>query len=159
MSEDRPEGPRRWIARGYTLVEDVYIGLGLLLTALVLTLLVTSAIDAARTLAGGATLAGLIGVLDRALLVLLIVELLYTVQVSFREHALAPEPFLLIGLISAIRRVLLLTAQIGEAPDKGEANLNVLILEMAVLAGLILALAFALHFVRRSGSIKAQRRE
>jgi uncharacterized membrane protein (DUF373 family) len=41
------------------------------------------------------------------LLILLIVELLYTVQVSFREHAVMPEPFLLVGLIAAIRRVLL----------------------------------------------------
>ena len=30
------------------------------------------------------------------LLVLLVVELLYTVQVSFREHKLLPEPFLLV---------------------------------------------------------------
>lgn len=37
-----------------------------------------------------------------------------------RLHALAPEPFLLVGLISAIRRVLLLTAQLGE-PHEGAA--------------------------------------
>jgi hypothetical protein len=44
-------------------------------------------------------------------LILLVIELLYTVQVSFREHGLIPEPFLLVGLIAAIRRVLVLTAE------------------------------------------------
>ena len=37
----------------------------------------------------------IIALLDRVLLVVMLVELLYTVQVSFREHALVPEPFLI----------------------------------------------------------------
>ena len=45
----------------------------------------------------GAPLTGVINLLDRTLLVLMLVELLYTVQVSFREHALLPEPFLVLG--------------------------------------------------------------
>jgi hypothetical protein len=44
--------------------------------------------------------AAVIGLLDRLLLGLMTIELLYTVQVSFREHALAPEPFLVVGLVS-----------------------------------------------------------
>ena len=44
----------------------------------------------------------------------MIVEILYTVQVSFREHALIPEPFLIVGLIAGIRRVLVLTAEFGD---------------------------------------------
>ena len=43
-------------------------------------------------------------------IILLIVGLLYTVQVSLLGQALAPEPFLLGGLISVIRRVLILFA-------------------------------------------------
>lgn len=42
---------------------------------------------------------------DRILRILLVVELLYTVQVSFREHGLIPEPFLLVGPMAAIRRI------------------------------------------------------
>jgi hypothetical protein len=45
-----------------------------------------------------------ISLLDRLLLTLMIVELLYPVQVSFREHTLVPEPFLLVGLVAATRR-------------------------------------------------------
>ncbi len=96
---------RVWVARAFTGVEDVvYISLGLLLTASALTLLVTGVIDFGQNVAAGKP--HIIELLDRILLILLVVELLYTVQVSFREHALVPEPFLLVGLISAIRRVL-----------------------------------------------------
>ncbi|MEP7131675.1 MAG: hypothetical protein ABI914_00835 [Acidobacteriota bacterium] len=31
---------------------------------------------------------------------LMIIEFLYTVKVSFQEHALVPEPFLVVGLIA-----------------------------------------------------------
>jgi hypothetical protein len=96
----------------------VYIGLGLLLAGSALSLLVTSAIEFVQSVRAGASLASMVVLLDRILLTLLVVELLYTVQVSFREHALAPEPFLLIGLIAAIRRVLLLTAKFGELHEQ-----------------------------------------
>src|SRR5215813_14018709 len=103
---ERPSASRTWIARGFTLVEDVvYVGLGLLLTALVLAIIVGAAADAVGNVARLGSTASVIAFLDRVLLALLVVELLYTLQVSFREHALAPEPFVLVGLISAIRRV------------------------------------------------------
>ena len=46
----------------------------------------------------------------------MIVEILYTLQVSFREHTLVAEPFLIVGLIAAIRRVLILTAEFSNPP-------------------------------------------
>src|SRR5262245_2767876 len=102
------------IARTFTMVEDgVYICLGALLTVSAITLLVTGVFDFGESL-----VAGKARLLDRILLILLIVELLYTVQVSFREHALLPEPFLLVGLIAAIRRVLVLTAEFAEVDKK-----------------------------------------
>jgi uncharacterized membrane protein (DUF373 family) len=148
----RPE-PRTWIARAFTIVEDVvYIGLGVLLTALVLTLLVNGFIHFGKTLLEDSRSTNFIELLDRILLILLIVELLYTVQVSFREHALVPEPFLLVGLISAIRRVLVLTAEFGEKMHaKSEEVTETLMIELAVLTVLILALVFSLVLLRKKG--------
>src|SRR5262249_59693550 len=152
----RPE-PRTWIARAFTIVEDVvYIGLGVLLTALVLTLLVNGFIHFGKTLLEDSWSTSFIELLDRVLLILLIVELLYTVQVSFREHALIPEPFLLVGLISAIRRVLVLTAEFGEF--RTEVGAQQFVIELAVLTVLIVALVASLVFLRKSGaSIAAHR--
>jgi len=69
--------------------------------------------------------ASIIGLLDQLLLVLLIVELLYTVHVSFREHVLTAPPFLLVALIAAVRRILVLTAEaktVMEARPKRSAR-------------------------------------
>jgi uncharacterized membrane protein (DUF373 family) len=158
MANQQPVGPngtnrapaRTWIARAFTAVEDVvYIGLGLLLAGSALSLLATSVINFGQGLVTGK--ARPVELLDRILLILLIVELLYTVQVSFREHALVPEPFLLVGLISAIRRVLVLTAEFGELSDKtGDAAKN-FVMELAVLTVLIIALVFSLFLLRKRG--------
>jgi uncharacterized membrane protein (DUF373 family) len=143
---------RNWVARCFTAVEDVvYIGLGLVLAAAAVVLLGTAAVGFARSVASGSLAVGSVELLDRALLVLLIVELLYTVQVSFREHALVPEPFLLVGLIAAVRRVLVLTAAF-ELRGKSDIEVQHFIIELAVLTGLILALAVSLMLLRKQGA-------
>jgi uncharacterized membrane protein (DUF373 family) len=142
---------RNWIARAFTLVEDiVYIGLGLLLTVSAFKVLITGAVDFGTSV--WEEKGGTIRLLDRMLLILLIVELLYTVQVSFREHTLVPEPFLLVGLISAIRRVLVLTAEFGELTEKTEAASQHFLLELLVLTVLILALTASLLLLRKGGA-------
>jgi uncharacterized membrane protein (DUF373 family) len=154
-----PSDPRSWIARAFTLVEDiVYIALGILLTGCAVKLLATGFIDFAEK--ARAREFTIVVLLDRILLILLVVELLYTVQVSFREHALVPEPFLLVGLISAIRRVLLLTAEFGDLREKSpDAAPHLMpdafqhfVIELGVLTVLILALAISLVLLRKAGS-------
>jgi uncharacterized membrane protein (DUF373 family) len=142
---------RAWIARAFTATEDVvYIGLGLLLASSALTLLVTGVIDFGQSVVAGK--ASIIDLIDRVLLILLIIELLYTVQVSFREHALVPEPFLLVGLISAIRRVLVLTAEFNGLHQKTASISQQFVIELAVLTVLILALAIPLVLLRKSSA-------
>jgi uncharacterized membrane protein (DUF373 family) len=133
-------------------VEDViYIGLGLILAATAIFLLVTGVVTFLQGVATEPLSAGIIGLLDRILLMLLIVELMYTVQVSFREHAPASEPILLVGLISAIRRVLVVTAEFGEGRERTEAAHEHFVVELAGLTVLLLALAMALVLVRPKG--------
>jgi len=92
---------RERVAQTFTLVEDiVYVGLGVLLAGSVAVLLVNVGIAFWRNVAGGAFADGVIALLDQMLLILMIVELLYTVQVSFREHVLVPEPFLIVGAMA-----------------------------------------------------------
>jgi uncharacterized membrane protein (DUF373 family) len=159
--EKAPESETRdWIARAFTVVEDVvYLGLGVLLAGLVIGMLVHGFIDLGHSVVRLSVGEQVIALLDKALLVLLIVEVLYTVQVSFREHAIAPEPFILVGLISVIRRVLVLTAEIGELDDRATEGLRWMIIELAVLGLLIVALAGALALLRsrRNQPVTAER--
>jgi uncharacterized membrane protein (DUF373 family) len=53
-----------------------------------------------------------LAVLDEALLLFIVAELLHTVAIAVRHRgALNPEPFLVVGLVASIRRVLILTAE------------------------------------------------
>ncbi|MBA2585081.1 MAG: hypothetical protein H0U99_01180 [Chthoniobacterales bacterium] len=148
MTKDRPN--RAWVARIFTVVEDiVYLGLGLLLAGSSIALLVSCLILFGQNLMNGSLTTNIVALLDRVLLILLVVELLYTVQVSFREHGLIPEPFLLIGLIAGIRRVLLLTAEMAQVHDKPEAVFTHFIVELAVLTVMIVALVVSLVLLRK----------
>ncbi len=143
---------RTVISRAFTLVEDVvYIGIGVLLTFSALVLLVNGAVGLWRATIEGAPLPGVINLLDRTLLVLMLVELLYTVQVSFREHTLLPEPFLIVGLIAATRRILVVTAEFSVtgkdgAPDRFRNGM----LEIALLTLMTVALVASLLMLRRA---------
>src|ERR1017187_9770519 len=50
-------------------------------------------------------------VLDQLLVVLMLVEILHTVRISIHSHFLVTEPFLVVGLIASIRRVLVITLE------------------------------------------------
>ncbi len=152
------EVARGWVAGGFTLVEDVvYIGLGLLLAGSALVLLVGGVVTFVQSVSGNSFSQNAVMLLDRILLILLVVELLYTVQVSFREHALVPEPFLLVGLIAAIRRVLVLTAEFGQVKDHSAESFNHFFIELVILTGLILAVTISLVLLRRRNPTVAER--
>jgi uncharacterized membrane protein (DUF373 family) len=85
-------------------------------------------------------------VLDRVLLMFIIAELLYTLRlVTFRGRVLV-EPFLFIGLIAVVRRILVISAEADVRPG-GDTDF---LIQIGVLGGLALALALSIHLLRRS---------
>jgi phosphate starvation-inducible membrane PsiE len=150
----KPEALRLTIARGFTRVEDiVYIGLGVLLGLSAAALLVNVAIGLARSVLAGAPAQSVVDLLDRMLLILMIVELLYTVQVSFREHTLVPEPFLIVGLIAVTRRILVVTAQVATVFEKGDDRLfRSAMIELALLTVMVLVLVLSLRLLRKGAA-------
>ena len=146
----RGDEGREWVARAFTHVEDVvYVGVGVLLAACAISLLLTSGVGFVRGVAEGAVAGRIVGLLDQMLLVFMVVEILYTVQVSFREHALVPEPFLIVGLIAVIRRILVLTAEFGDLLQKGETVFRNAMLELGLLTVMVVALVVALVLLRK----------
>jgi len=152
MADKSAQPKRAWAARAFTVVEDiVYLGLGLLLAGSSLALLVSGIISFGQNLMARTLTGNVVPLLDRILLILLVVELLYTIQVSFREHGLIPEPFLLVGLIAAIRRVLVLTAEFAQVQNEPETVFKHFIIELVVLTALIVALVLSLVLLRKPG--------
>ena len=85
-------------------------------------------------------------VLNGALLVLMLVELAYTVMLSLRGIMLAVEPFLVVGLIATVRRMLVIT--IGEGTPQATQGSELLVLS-AVL-GVFVASIFLLNLRTRA---------
>lgn len=157
MARPTGEAARDWIARSFTHVEDVlYVALGVLLAAGALFLLVDATLMFVANLLAGTLAPRMVTLLDRVLLVLMFAEIIYTVQVSFREHVLVPEPFLVVGLIAAIRRVLVITAEIADV--KGGPEFNATMIELALLTALSLALVVSLTLLRRRATMPAAER-
>ncbi len=94
--------------------------------------------------------------IDRLLFVLMIVEILHTVRVSFRSGTLVCEPFLIVGLIASIRRVLVITLESTQANQPGKwsqesQNLfDSTMIELGVLGGLILIMVISIYLLRHS---------
>ena len=151
----QPGRLRLAIARGFTRVEDVlYIGLGVLLALSAAALLVATAAAYGKSVLTGATVPSIVSLLDRLLLILMIVELLYTVQVSFREHTLVPEPFLIVGLIAVTRRILVVTAEFATILEKGnDAAFRNAMYELGLLTAMIVALVISLRLLRKRGEV------
>src|SRR4030088_1585302 len=95
-------------------------------------------------------------ILDQLLLVLMLVEILHTVRISIRSHTLVTEPFLVVGLIASIRRMLVITLEAadltkdGKWASGGEAIFRASMIELGLLAALILVLGYSITLPRRS---------
>lgn len=125
----------------------IYYVVALALIIPIVMLFVSAAVSMLRVLEVG-VLQTVLVVLDRALLVFIFVELLDTIRITVRERgSIVAEPFLLVGLIAVVRRILLVTAQIEQAEDT-EAFQN-LLTELGVMAGFVIVLTTALYFTRR----------
>jgi len=94
-------------------------------------------------------------VLDQLLVVLMLVEILHTVRISIRSHFLVTEPFLVVGLIASIRRILVITleaANLTKAGSFSAENANIFrasMIELGLLGLLILGLVFSITLLRR----------
>ena len=98
-------------------------------------------------------------IIDRLLLVLMLVEILHTVRISIRSHVLVTEPFLIVGLIATIRRILVITleaanlTQLETWAKGGEAIFRASVIELGLLGILVLILVTAIYLLRRSPSV------
>ena len=148
--EEQSHPVRARVVQALSLVEDIiYSCLGIMLAIYAFTLLVRGFNDFLHIVAGPARSAQFVDLLDQVLLVLLVVELLYTVQISFREHGLVTEPFLVVALISVIRRVLVLTAQLPELAQASEEGFRHSLMELGLLTLMIVVLVASLIVMQR----------
>jgi len=152
-----------WALRAANLLENaesvvlVVIGVALVLVALLL--LYSSAYDLNEALHHGAAEieAKAVSILNTVLLVMMTMEIVYTVAITLKSHTLKAEPFLIIGVIAGIRRMLVITATSTAAAHPEE--FRNLLLELGLLAATVVALAGAIWILRYSAHRYAKTRQ
>jgi ABC-type anion transport system duplicated permease subunit len=158
MSDDeRGEGSRHtgWTSHAASLFSTlesvllVLIGVALVLVSVLL--LYSSMHDLNDAVHGGPTKieGNAISILNTVLLVMMTIEIVYTVAISLRSHTLDAEPFLIIGVIAGIRRMLVITATSTQVETQTGQFHNMLE-ELGLLAATVVALAAAISILRYS---------
>jgi hypothetical protein len=91
-----------------------------------------------------------IDILDSILLVMMTMEIVYTVTMSLESHKLNAEPFLIVGAIAAIRRMLVITAESTKVEAIAPEVFRNALLELGLLALTIILIALSIYILRRS---------
>src|SRR6202167_3038184 len=81
-----------------------------------------------------------ITVLDRVLLVLILIEIVHTVVLSLRSHRLVAQPFIIVGLVAVIRKILFVLS------GQKLVSTSVLALLIAMVAVFVLSLVLVNRF-------------
>ncbi|MEM2446419.1 MAG: phosphate-starvation-inducible PsiE family protein [Candidatus Bathyarchaeia archaeon] len=132
----------------------IYMAVGLLLVATAATVLFNAGQNFVISLVKGLLAKEVLHILDSLLLVLMLVEILHTVGISVRQHELTCEPFLIIGLIAAVRRILIITAEQSRLILEGNLEMfRAILLELAALSFMIFIIVLSLYLLRRRGGI------
>ncbi|MBN1827146.1 MAG: hypothetical protein JW958_12890 [Candidatus Eisenbacteria bacterium] len=132
-------------------IETILYGvIALLLIVACVAILGTAAVHFVSEIRSGNVVLGLVHLLEYLLLAFMAVELLYTVCVSLRTHKLSAEPFLIVGLVAAIRRILAVSVE-GSTYLHGDDLLKfrLALWEIALLTGSVLILVISIHVLRR----------
>ena len=149
-----PERPRpRGIAHYLALAERfVLIMIAIVLSVLAVLLLGAGVIALVQAVMTGSIRDQAIEILDTVLLVMMTMEIVYTVTLSLESHTLVAEPFLVIGAIAAIRRMLVITAESTKLEISNPDAFRNTLIELFLLAIIVVAMAASIYILRRSQS-------
>jgi uncharacterized membrane protein (DUF373 family) len=111
----------------------VSVAVGVVLIVLAATLAVSGVVGFIEEVRKHSVATAAIDLLDRVLLVLILVEIVHTVVLSLRAHRLAAQPFIVVGLVAVIRRILFLLSNENIIPTS----------ELALLIGMVVAFVAA----------------
>jgi uncharacterized membrane protein (DUF373 family) len=123
----------------------LYALVGILLVASAAVALAAIGYDLVRDLDDGA-LSAVAASLDGLLLVFILIELLGAVRATVAERQLLAEPFLIVGMIAAIKEMIVASLKAGDL--EGDQLIDAMV-EIGVLGGVVLLLAVASFLVRR----------
>jgi phosphate starvation-inducible membrane PsiE len=132
----------------------VLIVIGAVLVVLALLMLGSAVMAIVHSAQEGKVREEAIEILDSVLLVMMTMEIVYTVAISLEAHALVAEPFLIIGAIAAIRRMLVITATSTKDEHTDPAVFRNTLIELALLALIVVTMAVSIYTLRKADTLK-----
>ena len=87
---------------------------------------------------------------DRLLLALMFLEIMHTIQIIFGDefHLGCAEPFLLVGIIAFIRRMLIISLELSHGVKGGHEYFQDFMIETVVLGGMVFLFIVAVVLLR-----------
>ena len=152
----------RWLSDGlFSQIEHfVYVAIGALLAVTAGLALLEATVVLWHGLIDWSGSQAVFEIVDQLLFVLMLIEILHTVRASIRTGTLTAEPFLIVGLIASIRRVLVITLESSEAMRRNEwagtipDQFRATMIELAILGGLILIMVISIYLLHRSEKLR-----
>jgi uncharacterized membrane protein (DUF373 family) len=126
----------------------IYLVVGAMLAAAGLLILVGTIVDVINRAGEHSVTNTAVFVLSRILLLFIIAELIHTLRLVNLGGRILVEPFLFIGLIAVVRRILIVTAEFESA--RGRSEVTDFVIQIGALGGLALLLAVSIYLLRRS---------
>jgi uncharacterized membrane protein (DUF373 family) len=147
MDEEKDRKLREGTEGAFGYVEDIfYVAIAGALAIAGLMLFGYAVWDFATSLGQQGFTPSILSLLDSLLLVFIVTELIHTVRAIIDEQVLVAEPFLIVGIVAAIRRLVVVSAEAKTllgTPEFPDA-----MLEIAVLMGGVLVLAASVFLMR-----------
>jgi uncharacterized membrane protein (DUF373 family) len=138
-------------------VEDLVLTLvAVVLALMALVLLGNTFLGLVTVLTNGTTRSLAVDILDNVLLVMITMEVFYTVTLSLKSHTLVAEPFLIVGAIAAVRRVLVITAATG-VPGASSDSVTWQLAELGLLALMIISISISVYVLRKGQQYPAEK--
>jgi phosphate starvation-inducible membrane PsiE len=134
----------------------VLILVGIVLVALAVLLLGSSVVSLIHAVTEAKIREEAIEILDSVLLVMMTMEIVYTVAISLESHTLVAEPFLIIGAIAGIRRMLVITATSTKDEHSAPEVFRNTLIELGLLALIVVAMAVSVYILRKSSSYQLE---
>ena len=143
---------RERVSDGFGYAEDFfYVAVaGALVIIGALYLVYTGYQFVAHAIDGGDLAVLVIELLSGLLLVFIFTEIIHTIRAIIDEKILVAEPFLIVGIVAAIRRMVVLSAEASEL--LGKPAFSDAMLELGVLAVMVLLLGLTVFLLRRTHS-------
>ena len=102
--------------------------------------------DFVRDLGQGPFIVVVLELLSGLLLVFIFTELITTIRVVIARRRVVVEPFLIVGIVAAVRRLIVISAEAENL--LGTAQFRDVMLEIAILAGTVLLLGATVLILR-----------